>query len=529
MSQRGRDVYRLRIGIEIDRASLENLRKQIENAITKAISGIKMPAVSGTVGASGDRIITELSKIGVQLSALLGEVSRMIRTMPRILARREERVRERIEEEKKGGIFSSIGGLSGILGRAFGFAAGMGLYDIGRKILDIMLEASPLLRGSIQLFKTMVMLMIKPIADVVGMLLRPLLVSLFPMVMWYYKNIGLPMLKAMVEIEKFFSDFRRSGVVWSPTPPPPFIIAGVGVSGTIGEFGEMPEEFKRKLNELYDKEIAARESFINNVRETLNNFWENLRKAFSLENVMSSIEKVNKFFEEIGVKIKVNDLVQNIKEGVGWLGGELGKIWNGIVDWFKNNFGDIDKKIGEAWGNVVGWFRENFGKIGDKLGEGWNTFVSWIKDKFGNIGAILDTPWNRFVKWFENLGIKIPTFEDIWKGIQEVFGKILDGLKWVYNTLIAPWAKYLGFPEKLQFGGIVERAGVYRLEAGEVVLPKHNVIPAITGGIEVTVPITINAPIYGVDDLERIIRTSVEEAISRVGRKLFEEATRGVR
>ena len=112
-----------------------------------------------------------------------------------------------------------------------------------------------------------------------------------------------------------------------------------------------------------------------------------------------------------------------------------------------------------------------------------------------------------------------------WVG--RVIGKLLSG---DFAGALAELGSIFG--RRGQFGLDVMRAGMYFLEPGERVLSRSEVMRLVSmlagrsGEINVTIPVTISGPVYGVADLDERIRRVIETSVGNI---LYDIARRGVR
>jgi hypothetical protein len=115
MSQRD---YRLVIRLDIDKQSLTNLAEKLNEVFQKAFGKIpkQIGGVGRVVSAADGRTITLLTKIANEVSALNGNISRLIRVSRRMGVRKSERKEDEEEEEEGSRGFSQL--LDVFLGKA---------------------------------------------------------------------------------------------------------------------------------------------------------------------------------------------------------------------------------------------------------------------------------------------------------------------------------------------------------------------------------------------------------------------------
>jgi len=531
--------YRLVVRIEIERASLdrftEKLTEAIQKAFGKAVRNLpRAVSVAGRGSSIDERLIRSLDRLTNELAGLNGAISRLLRTggRGRTTRRREER-----EEVETGSILERLGKGSGPLAKAV--VIGMAIYDLLKKLVETGIQYSGHLRATLKILETSVALFLKPIADFVGLLLRPFVLLMLPVAVALNRILAPFLLKvakgdwvatltailttvAGYVIGRFAGQFigqlvgalagrligatigRLIGGAVGALFGPLGAIGGFILGGIIGDFisNLFSEEGRQKIKEAFD-------NFVQWVSDTFGGIGAKVGGAVS-----GFIDWIK---ENIG---KIGDLVGGAWDGfVKWVTGNLGaigeligKAWDGFVNWVKENFGAIADLVGKAWESFVGWITNNIGKIADFVGKAWGDFVGWITDNLGKIASLVGRSWENFVNWVrDNIGkiaeligrwwdsfvgfiremgkVISDTLKPIWDGIVGAFkrfwdkiSKIIEPVKgpaeWVWEgiTGFAEWvSRQLGFGRG-QFGLSVRVPGPYFLEAGEMVLSRADVM-----------------------------------------------------
>jgi hypothetical protein len=568
------------VRIEVDRASLDKfvdkLNDAIQKAFNRALKNLRVEVGRGrgvAVGGGGvadQKLLNELTRLSVRLSGLQGEISRMVRAIRRAGGRRAAKKRDEDEEEEKPEWLTVAGRVLG------GFRGGMALAalgaiigvfsSIGEKIIELLeklvqmgTQFSGIAQSSFKLLYVGISLILKPIADIFGLLLRPLARLLIPVALGLNKFLEPFIMKALEAIDKVMGLVTGGG---APAPAGTyFTVPGeVKVTGTI-DISEASKDIKERLKEKA-KEIADA------VGEFLKFFAGFIGPASRLgvevgkflADIFASLEDIGKrvygFFSgvwntlvDIGQKIwdalsgvwdwfkgiwdaissvvgpAWDSFVKWVTENIGAIADLIGKAWDGFVGWIRDNFGKIADLLGKAWDGFVKWIVNNLGRIGELIGKGWEAFVNWIKDNIGKIAELVGRGWEAFVNWIKEVGrVVSDTLKPIWDGIVSAFKWFWDKIGWV--------AEALGIaPRRGQFGLDVRVPGPYFLEAGEIVLSRSDVMHLISSlssarAMTVQVNVNISGPVYGVSDLERKIEEVVRD---KVGNILYDLARKGVR
>jgi len=574
--------YRLVVRIEVDRASLDKfvdrLNDAIQKAFNRALKNLRVEVGRGRGGAAGgggvadQKLLNELTRLNVKLSGLQGEISRMVRAMGKVGGKRAAKKRDE-DEEERGPDWISVAGrvLSGIRGGGTLVALGaiIGVFSaIGEKIIELLeklvqtgIQYSGIAQSTFKLLYVGISLLLKPIADIIGLLFRPLAKLLIPVALALNKLLEPFILKALAAIDKVL------GLVAGGNAPGPagtyFPMPGeVKVIGTI-DISEASKDIKERLKEKA-KEIADA------VAEFLRFFAGFIGPATRLgvevgkflADLFTSLEDIGKrvygFFSgawntlvDIGQRIwdaisgvwdwfkgvwdAIADIVgpawENfvkwVTENIGAIADLIGKAWDGFVGWVRDNFGKVAELIGRAWEGFVGWINDNIGKIATLIGKSWEAFVGWIRNNIGKIAELIGRGWESFVGFIQEMGRVIrETLKPVWDGIVGAFKWFRDAIGGIGGAI----GGLFGFGRG-QFGFDVRVPGPYFLEAGEVVLSRSDVMRLISAlssarAMSVQVNITISGPVYGVGDLERKIEEVVRD---RVGNILYDLSRKGVR
>jgi len=581
MSQRD---YRLVIRLDIDRQSLTNLAEKLNDVIQKAFGKIpKQISGTGRVVSVGDgRSTTLLTKIANEVSALNGNISRLIRVSRRVGVRKSESKKDEEEEEEEGrrGIFRIIGRVfrrgGGILGLG-AIGAVIGIFSaVGEKIIGLLeelvrkgTEFSGLFKSTFKLLDVGISLLLKPIADTFGLLFRPLARLLLPVALALNKFLE-PFIKDVLKaIDGILGKGGEPGGAKFFTPE------GMPI-GAVGEIdlSKVSEDLRSKIKEKFEAmfdslltyiRFGAGPSILGTITGAAQWIWD-LIKERGGPTILDILGNIGKWFEEnVGIKIKtlfqggvigpVSSLVSWINENWGNVEKWLGGAWDGLVKWFEGVKEGIGKTLGPVWDNLSKAFdnikntvsktlEPVWGKIKEVFGGAWDTLTKilspvWdtIKDVFNSVKKILDetfTPvWNTIKGAFEDIKRKIiDVISPSWESLVKFFSRLGS----IVSKLLA--RDFVGAIQELsemwrgQFGLTVPRAGQYFLEAGELVFSRSDVMRLVSalgnigGGNTVNISVTVAGPVYGVSDLEDRIR----EVIRRDGGNiLYDLQRRGVR
>jgi hypothetical protein len=572
--------YKLVVRIEVDRASLDKfvdkLNDAIQKAFNRALKNLRVEVGRGRGVAAGgvadQKLLNELSRLNVKLSGLQGEISRMVRVMGRGGARRVVRKRDEDEEERRPDWISVAGRvLSGLRGGGALVALGaiIGVFSaIGEKIIELLeklvqtgTQFSGIAQSSLKLLYVGISLLLKPIADIFGLLIRPLAKLLIPVALALNKFLEPFILKALAAIDKVIGLATGGGV---PAPAGTYypMPGEVKVTGTI-DISEASKDIKERLKEKA-KEIAdavgeflkffagfispaARlgvevGKFLADIFANLGDIGKRVYGFFSGawntlvdigQRIWGALSAVWDWFKGIWDAISGvvgpawGNFVKWVTENIGAIADLIGRAWDSFVGWVRDNLGKVAELVGKAWQGFVDWINGNIGKIASLIGWGWEAFVSWIRDNMGRIADLIGRGWSSFVGFIQEMGRVIrETLKPVWDGIVGAFKWFRDAMGGIGGAI----GGLFGFGRG-QFGLDVRAPGPYLLEAGEIVLSRSDVMRLISAlssarAMSVQVNVTISGPVYGIGDLERKIEEVVRD---RVGNILYDLARKGVR
>jgi hypothetical protein len=430
-------------------------------------------------------------------------------------------------------------------------------------------DFSGLFKSTFKLLDFGISLLLKPIADIFGLLFRPLARLLLPVALALNKLLE-PFIKDVLKaIDRILGKGEEPGGAKFFTPE------GMPI-GTVGEIdlSKVSEDLRSKIKEKFEAMLdslltyirfGAGPSILGTITGAVQWIWD-LIKEKGGPTVLDVFGNIGRWFEEnFGVKIKplfqggvmgpIASLVSWISENWGNVEKWLGDAWDGLVKWFEGVKEGIGKTLGPVWDNLSKAFEnikdivsKTLGPAWDKIkevfGGAWDTLTKilspvWdtIRDVFSSVKKILDetfTPvWNTIKGVFEDIKRKIiDVISPSWEGLVKFFSRLGS----IVSKLLA--RDFFGAVQELsemwrgQFGLTVPRAGQYFLEAGELVLSRSDVMRLVSalgnvgGGNTVNIAVTVTGPVYGVSDLEDRIREVIRRESGNI---LYDIQRRGVR
>lgn len=348
-------------------------------------------------------------------------------------------------------------------------------FGIGA-ILGTLMDVSPLLQSTFKLLTTGIMLMLKPIADFIGLLLRPFMVLFLQYVVlpfykhvypWFSKygtSVGEALSKAVTDPNQFFQDPFGNGT-------------GGGDNTTYREWADGGNM------SMFDKIIADIQTMFGNIGKFFDHHL--------VQPIFDAIKGVGEWMDQ--------NLIKPLSEAwdsfIVWINDSmivpLRDAWDATVKWFQENF--TSEKISQAWNSVVGFLQGMSAGIETFVGSAWvniTTFfsnaggdaVSWLQtrwDETTKFFSILASDastwvtdrWNTLTQWFSNVASDANTWlKQVWDDITGFFMAILNAVSSVWDSLTSLWNKILRGRSSTSFSparGVV--GGTSRMAQGGII------------------------------------------------------------
>lgn len=321
-------------------------------------------------------------------------------------------------------------------------------------IFYTLLKSSSILQGVFDLFQESVMMIFRPIGDMLGLFLLPI-------VLLFLEKVALPFYETLL----------------------PFYESVFGAGEAIANFFSNPAKY------ISDGVAGVVEAIKSIVISPIINVGEAIGGInLAMSGAEQAWNNIVNFFNGMG------EGVQAINRGFSALVGLFSGIW--VV---------ANTVLSQAWGAVVGFFVSIWQVINNVLSSAWGAVVGFFVMLSAVITRVLLGAWSKVVEFFMWVGNTVmATLRSVWEGIVSFFTSI-------YNTLrsIAGMLASLSFGlftvggggtsvKKMQYGGVISEPVLglglasgsrYLLgEAGaEVVMPISG-----GGGVVVNLNITMN-------------------------------------
>ncbi len=454
----------------------------------------------------------------ISTKRVFGDVGKNIRDQVQDAARSPSPIRTPAkdgEAQARG----DMGPMSGVLGKGAGVLGplaaltivGQGMFDMVKKAVGILSQASPALGASLKLIQRTLMMTLKPIGDLLASFLRPIARTMREMHRRAHQAAlqkGRPGSREYAEeyYNVLLGEARDRLFEWlSRDVMDSFLGTLQGLS--FGDFVNMTGPGIVSMMMGYDLGKAV-DDFLGDVGGTLNragrDVWNGLTGigTWLSTNVWGAIRGVG-------------ESVWNGLAGVGtWLSTNVWgairsvgeSVWNGLTgvgNWLANDVWGAIRSVGESvWNGLAGigqWFadviRNLFERVVDNILSGFG-----LGDGGGSGGNVID-----------NIAQGIG---DLGKTIGEIINPGGGG-KWL------PWFADGGYVPPTPGGRII---GVAESGEGEWIVPDSQVqgfarsVLGSGGGTVINNYLTLSGTVIGVDDLERRVRR-IMDASARESRR----------
>ena len=388
---------------------------------------------------------------------------------------------------------SSGGGLAG--GAGTGLFSGKMLKTLGvigatlfviSKSLKALEKASPRLNATMNIFKKSMEMTLRPFGDIMSVYLRPLSIMMLRWGIKFYKA-ALPFIKKEKEdqenmtgmeylrdraypewltkvtepIREFTSNILFNGEWWSEQ----WSKVKEWSAGTIFEGQWWTTEWNKvkewSIGTIFDGDWWS--SKWGSIATWFTNAWEEIPSALSegvIEPIKELWQSVEEWFE--------GGVTQPIKD-----------MWESITNWFEDS---MITPIKDMWESIPTWFTDN---IITPIKDAWESITNWFEE--GIIGPIKDS-WESITNWFQSSII-----DPIKEGFKGVVNFLVDLLNDVF-----PFLNLRGYAT----GGYIPQDGMYKLHAGETIVPAH--MQGVNNNNSYAPNITIQATINNETDLNEL-------------------------
>ena len=422
---------------------------------------------------------------------VFGDVGKNIRDQVQDAARAPSPIRTPAKDGKARAR-GDMGLMSGVLGKGAGVLGslaaltivGQGMFDMAKKAVGILAQASPALGASLKLIQRTLMMTLRPIGDLLAAFLRPIARTMREM---HRRAHQAALQKGRPGSKEYAKEYYN-------------VLLG---------------EARDRLFDWLSRDF--KDSFVGTVQG------------------LSLGDFVNMSGPGMVSKIMGYDLGKAVDDFLSDVGGSLQRvgreIWNGLAgvgNWLSTNVWGAIRGVGESiWNGLVGvgaWLANDVWRAIRTVGENiWNGLAgvgTWLSTNvWGAIRGVGESIWNGLAgigQWFAGV-------------IRNLFDRIVDSIlsglgfgggggsggKWL------PWFADGGYVPPTPGGRII---GVAESGEGEWIVPDSQVqgfarsVLGGGGGTVINNYLTLSGTVIGVDDLERRVKR-IMDASARESRR----------
>ena len=338
--------------------------------------------------------------------------------------------RDKERQDKERSRAKTFGEIKGSLMRQLGLIAGIA------GSIAMIVQASPILQNSLTMIINTITLLIRPIGDVIGLLLRPLIVL-------FMHQALVPYIQTIYPWIIRFASFWDSTVQEFFKNPAGFLAtlgSDDGIADTTGQteyenYGgrfDFAEEWKNKFVNFFRTIYLPLDALIS-VVGYLEQGFDTLKRTLDLLSI-GAFEKLQAFFAVL------QDIGENPVKAIEYL-----SMWaRAVIAWLGES--ETVKNIQDAWNTLVGWFVGMSEWINGSLIESWTSLVTWFTNIKKAVDEVLMEAWLLVEGFFEGMGNGVKIIAEAWAKLYALFVDIRLGIT---DTIEGAWDRMYNFFKKV--------------------------------------------------------------------------------
>lgn len=386
-----------------------------------------------------------------------------------------------------GGGLGAIGGIGAGAGLALagpigiGVAAGLAAVGITKAAVSKLTQASPRLQGSLNLLKKSFEILLRPIAEVIDLFVRPFAIQMIRFAIPAYKLWREKFLPVFEEIRDALHDLA-----------------------TLFGLADTAKNIAKDLPNFITDWV--KNTFAPAVIET----WERLKMYWS-DTFLPFVQNSWTSLKDFVSRIIEGDLVGAWEVAKEWWSDIFVPFvidsWEGLKDWWEDVFTPAAKK---TWTSLFNFIGE---KLPEDLQKNWTNAGNVIE----SIPGFVKQAWLNWETFYGNLMVNLRhlwadfrTFisTEVVAPIREAWSNLVNSVKAKIGDILTFILSFGGRFGNKQHGGLIERTGLFKLEAGEFVFRPGQVKggkPEGMGGtINFSPTINVVATINSEIDIQRL-------------------------
>lgn len=395
--------------------------------------------------------------------------------------------------DESGQVAEKLAGAKEFFGKhKMGMMIGAGSAGVLIGILKKALDASPMFQQIYKLLNFGIMMILRPIGDFFGFLMRPIMIMLlrkfiipwytkmYPQMMKWGNEIGTKLAGALTALANgdiggafasLWGEVDWGQIIWDAVRLMSPAIAAADFIGGLFGVGDntWTNEWGREVSKWFKNGLA--------------------QATVDFDNWKSSVEEW-------------------FSDGISRTYANWNKFWSNIWTWFSNGISGISAYWNNLWGTVYGWFWGGINYMQDNFKGIWETVYNWFWNGVNGIAADWSKIWDNVLDWLN------PLSANKWEGKGGTNQQNNSSSQW-YNPLT--WAEGGHITEPIM--GIGRSGQQYLMgEAGnETVIPDKKL--GGIGGTNITINIqSMSGSQQDLNNLRQTILNVMQESNTRRGR-----------
>lgn len=298
----------------------------------------------------------------------------------------------------------------------------LSLIGIGTGIgalVAMMTDAAPMLQAIMKMVSVSIMLILRPIGDFIGFILRPIILA-------FMTTIALPFMKAMMPLVKKYGDKIGQFLVDFLKDPAAglqkLVDYGIPLMGQM--LNEILGNFEiQKIANLIGSVISGLINAV--IIAPILNAWKDIRTwldSYIFAPLQDAWDETVKFFEFLGASVS----------------GTLQNAWRVLIDWGNAVWAGVNNVLFDAWNILVTWWAAIQSGIG-VLTQSWEVFTKFFSIIASDAGGWVHQRWITVTQFFSNIASDATGWlKDLWDDITGFFQAISNALSSIW-AIIQAW------------------------------------------------------------------------------------------
>lgn len=295
--------------------------------------------------------------------------------------KKAQELKGKTEGKETDKLADQLGGAKEFFGKhKMGMMIGAGSAGILLKVLKMAFDASPMFQQIQKLLKFGIMMILRPIGDFFGFIMRPIMILLLRkfIIPWYTKMYP-QMMKWGTEI-------------------------GTKLAGALGALadGDVAGAFAALWGEVdWGKEI-----------------WKVLKLAITPFMFADFIAGIMGVGDGEGLNYVGRIIRTWFEDGIASITPQWNKFWTETKQWFDDGIAGISDSWNTLWTEYKKWVTDGIAGISDTWNSLWTGYKKWVTDGLSGISASFNDLWTSYKKWVtDGLGSITTSWNSMFWGV----------------------------------------------------------------------------------------------------------------